>query len=98
MRLRAGAFVAAVRGELPIVPIVITGTRHILPANRYLPRFGRVQIEILPAIFPDHESYASHRELAKLVRRKLLERMDEPDLAPLAEIPDSTGPTIKGEI
>lgn len=97
MRLRAGAFVAAVRGEMPIVPIVISGTRHILPANRYLPRYGRIQIRILPAIYPQHESYASHRQLASLVRSKLLEHLDEPDLAPLAEIPESTRPTIDGK-
>ena len=94
LRLRAGAFVAAVRGEMPIVPIVISGTRHILPANRYLPRFGRVQINILPAIYPQHESYASHRQLARLVRGRLLEHLDEPDLAPLGEMPESTRPTI----
>jgi 1-acyl-sn-glycerol-3-phosphate acyltransferase len=80
LRLRAGAFVAAVRGSMPIVPVVISGTRHILPADRYLPRFGRVHVQILPAIHPDHESYASHRELARLVRQKLLEELDEPDL------------------
>ena len=79
-RLRAGAFVAAVRGNLPVVPIVISGTRHILPADRNLPRYGPIQIEILPAIQPDHPSYANHRELAGLVRQELLEVLDEPDL------------------
>ena len=82
LRLRAGAFVAAVRGEVPIVPIVISGTRHILPADRYLPRFGRIQIRVLDAIHPDHESYSDHRALARLVRQKLLAELDEPDLAP----------------
>ena len=82
LRLRAGAFVAAVRGGMPIVPVVISGTRHILPAERYLPRFGRIRVQILPAIHPDHESFSSHRELAKEVRRRLLAEMDEPDLAP----------------
>lgn len=80
LRLRAGAFVAAVRGGMPIVPVVISGTRHILPADRYLPRFGRIRVQILPAIHPDHESYANHRDLARLVRQKLLEELDEPDL------------------
>ena len=56
LRLRAGAFVAAVRGEMPIVPIVVTGTRHILPADWYWPRFGRINVQILDAIQPDHES------------------------------------------
>lgn len=81
LRLRAGAFVAAVRGEVPIVPIVISGTRHILPADSYLPRFGRIQISVLDAIQPDHESYADHRALARDVRQRLLAELDEPDLA-----------------
>jgi len=81
LRLRAGAFVAAVRGNMPIVPIVISGTRHILPAERFLPRYGPIRIDILPPIHPEDPSYASHRELAALVRQKLLEVLEEPDLS-----------------
>ena len=80
MRLRAGAFVAAVRGEMPIVPVVITGTRHILPANRYLPRYGRIQVNILAPIYPNDECYATPRDLSKRVRERLLAVLDEPDL------------------
>jgi 1-acyl-sn-glycerol-3-phosphate acyltransferase len=82
LRLRAGAFVAAVRGNMPIVPVVISGTRHILPADRNLPRYGPIRIDILPPIQPDHPSYASHRALAGEVRKRLLEVLDEPDLVP----------------
>lgn len=80
MRFRAGAFVAAVHGQLPVVPAVISGTRYILPANRKLPRFGRIRIDILPPIEPSHESFAEHRELAKTVRKRILAVLDEPDL------------------
>lgn len=80
MRLRAGAFVAAVRGSMPIVPVVVSGTRHILPADRDLPRYGPIKIDILAPIQPDHPSFASHRELAGEVRKRLLEVLDEPDL------------------
>lgn len=80
LRLRAGAFVAAVRGSMPIVPVIISGTRHILPADRNLPRYGPIRIDILPPIQPDHPSFASHRALASEVRRRLLEVLSEPDL------------------
>jgi 1-acyl-sn-glycerol-3-phosphate acyltransferase len=80
MRFRAGAFVAAVRGEMPIVPIVISGTRYVMPASRYLPRYGRIRVDILPPINPDHASYSSHRELAKTVRQRIISVLDEPDL------------------
>ncbi len=80
MRFRSGAFVAAVRGAMPIVPIVISGTRYMLPASRYLPRYGRIRVDILPPINPDHASYSSHRELAKTVRQRIISVLDEPDL------------------
>jgi 1-acyl-sn-glycerol-3-phosphate acyltransferase len=80
MRLRAGAFVAAVRGEMPIVPVVISGTRYVLPAKRYLPRYGRIRVDILAPITPDHPSYSHHRELAKTVRQRIIAVLDEPDL------------------
>lgn len=80
LRLRAGAFVAAVRGGMPIVPIVITGTRHILPADRYLPRYGPINVQILEPIQPDDAGFADHRALAQVVRQRLLEELDEPDL------------------
>ena len=92
LRLRAGAFVAAVRGKMPIVPIVVSGTRHILPAYWYWPRYGRINVQILDAIQPDHESFQNHRDLAKEVRKRLLEHLDEPDLAPTAEMPESSRP------
>lgn len=80
LRFHAGAFVAAVRGNMPIVPIVIRGTRHLLPDGRDLPRFSRLRIDILAPINPDHASFANHRELAKLARQRILAVLDEPDL------------------
>ncbi len=80
MRLRAGAFVAAVRGRMPIIPVVITGSRYVLPAKRYLPRYGRIRVDILAPITPDHASYSHHRELAKAVRQRIIAVLDEPDL------------------
>jgi 1-acyl-sn-glycerol-3-phosphate acyltransferase len=80
MRFRAGAFVAAVRGRVPIVPIVISGSRYVLPAKRFLPRYGRIRVDILAPVTPDHPSYSHHRELAKTVRERIIAVLDEPDL------------------
>jgi 1-acyl-sn-glycerol-3-phosphate acyltransferase len=80
LRFRAGAFVAAVKGEMAVVPIAISGTRHILPADRDLPRFGPIRIEVLPPINTDNPDYANHRQLARLSRQKILDVLDEPDL------------------
>ena len=51
---RPGAFVAAVRGNMPIVPVAISGTRAMLSADQWLPRqprrrwFGLQQVLPLP--------------------------------------------------
>ena len=81
LRFRAGAFVAAVKGAMPVVPIAISGTRHILPADRDLPRYGRIRIDVLPPINPDVPEFSDHRQLAELSRQRILAVIDEPDLA-----------------
>jgi len=86
---RAGAFVAAIRGKLPVVPIAIQGTRYLLPSERDLPRFGPVQIDILAPIQPQDPAFASHRDLAKLARQRILDVLDEPDL--VEDEPKSSG-------
>jgi 1-acyl-sn-glycerol-3-phosphate acyltransferase len=45
-----GAFAAAERAHLPVVPIAIRGTRHCLPANSFWPRPGRIEVQVLPAL------------------------------------------------
>jgi len=89
LRFHAGAFVAAVRGNMPVVPIAISGTRWLLPSERDLPRFNRLRIDILPPINPDHPAFANHRDLAKLARQRILGVLDEPDL--VADEPASPG-------
>ncbi|MEM7431192.1 MAG: lysophospholipid acyltransferase family protein [Pseudomonadota bacterium] len=79
---RPGAFAAAVAGKVPTVPIVLAGTRHMLPAGRAIPRFSRIRITILPPIDTAHTAYASRRDLAAEARRRILEVLDEPDLDP----------------
>jgi 1-acyl-sn-glycerol-3-phosphate acyltransferase len=79
-RFRPGAFVAAVRGELPIVPIAIRGTRHMLPAERRLPRPYPLRFDILPAIAPGDPHFPDSRSLAETARQRILDVLDEPDL------------------
>jgi 1-acyl-sn-glycerol-3-phosphate acyltransferase len=80
-KFRAGAFAAAIKGRLPVVPVVIRGSRHILPARRVLPRRSRLAIDALPAILPDSAEFASSKVLAGAARQRVLSLLDEPDLA-----------------
>ena len=79
-RFRNGAFAAAIKNELPVVPVVIRGSRQILPAQRFLPRPGRLEIDVLAAIGPDEAAYADAAKLAEASRQRILEVLDEPDL------------------
>lgn len=79
-RFRTGAFAAAIRGRLPVVPLAINGSREILPARRLLPRRGRLAIEVLPPILPGDSGFRSSKALAETARRRILAVLDEPDL------------------
>ncbi len=79
-RFRPGAFSAAINSELPIVPVVISGSRALFPAATVLPRYGHLAIHILAPIEPDDAAFDSSKELAELARRRILSVLDEPDL------------------
>jgi 1-acyl-sn-glycerol-3-phosphate acyltransferase len=49
-RFHSGAFAAAARAGVPVAPVVIRGTRHVLGAGSILPRWGRLEVEVLPPL------------------------------------------------
>ncbi len=79
-RFRAGAFVAAVRADMPVVPAAIQGTRHILPIGRFLPRPGPITVDILEPIMPDDDAVADARQVAETSRQRIIAQLGEPDL------------------
>lgn len=80
MAFRSGAFVAARKSEMPVVPIAIGGSRYVLPARAFLPRRGPLTIDILPAIAPGDAQYETAKGLAAAARQRILTVLDEPDL------------------
>lgn len=79
-RFRAGAFMAAIKGGMPVVPIAISGTRQMLGAGRALPRPAPIRIDVLVPILPDDPAYGNHHTLAETARQRILAALDEPDL------------------
>ena len=79
-KFRRGAFAAAISGGVPLVPVVINGSRHILQAETFLPRHGHLRIDILTPIDPDDLAFENHLSLAQLARQRILAVLDEPDL------------------
>ena len=83
-RFHIGAFAAAVRGGMPLVPVVIRGARRALPNRALIVRPGRVRVEILAPIEAPAGPHAAE-ELRQASRAAILSRLDEPDLtSPLA--------------
>jgi 1-acyl-sn-glycerol-3-phosphate acyltransferase len=79
----SGAFMIAARARLPIVPAAIRGTRTALPAQGFLPRPGRLEIELAPALEPPASTReADVRAARHAARQAILKRIHEPDLAP----------------
>jgi 1-acyl-sn-glycerol-3-phosphate acyltransferase len=82
-RFRSGAFVAAARAGLPVVPIVIRGAREILPDEALLPRPGRLEVRVTDPVGPRTErDNGAARALSRSSRRRMLDFIDEPDLEP----------------
>jgi 1-acyl-sn-glycerol-3-phosphate acyltransferase len=79
-RFRPGAFVAAIKGAMPVVPVAISGAREIMPSGRHMPRKSNLVIDILPAIAPGDDDYASSRKLAEASRQRIIAAIGEPDL------------------
>ena len=75
---KPGAFRAAWKSRLPLVPVVIRGARQKLPAETWLPGLGGLAIDICEPIDPG--SYESAKELMDAARRVLLGQLGEPDL------------------
>lgn len=77
-RFHNGAFAAALRGQVPVVPVAIRGSRHMLSAAQVLPRPGRLEVIVMPALFPT--ATADVASLLQDARCCILAELDEPDL------------------
>jgi 1-acyl-sn-glycerol-3-phosphate acyltransferase len=80
-KFRAGAFSAAIKGEMPVVPVAIFGTRKMMSAGQVIPHPSSIRIEILPPIPIDDPAFEDNRQLAEEARQRILAVIDEPDLA-----------------
>ena len=79
-RFRSGAFAAAIKASLPVIPTVISGSRQVFPGGHILPRHGHLRLDVLNPIEPGEPAYENSRDLAELSRQRILEVLDEPDL------------------
>jgi len=86
LRFHIGAFAAAARADMAVVPVAIRGTRACLPPGHMLPRPGSIEVEVLPALpgrRPGSDAEEPDRPvvLRDSARTALLAALGEPDLA-----------------
>jgi 1-acyl-sn-glycerol-3-phosphate acyltransferase len=81
LRFHRGAFAAAARARLPVVPAVIRGTRACLAPGTLLPRAGRIEVRFLAALRPEGASREAAARLRDRARARILAELGEPDLA-----------------
>jgi 1-acyl-sn-glycerol-3-phosphate acyltransferase len=85
-RFHIGAFAAAARAQLPVVPIAIRGTRASLPPDHILPRPGDIDVLVLnmiavPPATNAAEEFERAPRMRDAARAALLGALHIPDLA-----------------
>lgn len=88
---RLGAFHAAVEAGRPIVPVVLRGTRRVLPADTWLPRPGPIEVIVGEPIAPSETGWRETVRLRDLTRAAIAVGLD-PDEAGPASLPAGTAP------
>ena len=77
---RLGAFQAAVRAGLPVVPVTIRGARSVLRGDTWFPRRGAIAVVVSDPIPPTGADWSAAVRLRDACRAGILEHLGEPDL------------------
>lgn len=81
---RLGAFIAAARAGVPVVPVALCGTRSILRGDNRFPRRGAIAVTFGAPIIPanaDLEPFVAAVQLRDAAREAILARCGEPSLS-----------------
>ncbi len=78
-----GAFMVAAQAKLPVVPATLRGTRSMLRANQWFPRWSPIRVSFADPILPTGTDFAAVVQLRDAVRAVILAACGEPDLGEL---------------
>jgi 1-acyl-sn-glycerol-3-phosphate acyltransferase len=76
-----GSFLVAVEAGIPVVPIVISGTRSALRGGQWFPRPSNLSVHIAKAMRAGGSDFSAAVRLRDAVRARMLALCGEPDLA-----------------
>ena len=74
-----GAFMTAAVAHQPILPVALKGTRQKMPADRWNPRPGPIEVVVGDLIWPDGDDWASATQLREQTRKAIVTMSGEPD-------------------
>lgn len=77
---KLGAFKVAVEGDIPIIPIGINSTRHILRANEYLFKPHALTVTACDPIYPEGIEWQQVTQLRDKTRAEIAKYCGEPTL------------------
>jgi 1-acyl-sn-glycerol-3-phosphate acyltransferase len=77
---RMGAFLAAAKAGVPVVPVAIRGSRSLLREDTWFPRRTAVTVQVCPPIVPQGEQWDAAVALRDAARAEILKYCGEPDL------------------
>jgi 1-acyl-sn-glycerol-3-phosphate acyltransferase len=81
MGFHLGSFLVAVDAGIPVMPIVISGTRSALRGGQWFPRRSNISVHIGKAVRADGSGFSAAARLRDAVRARMLALCREPDLA-----------------
>ena len=73
-RLKAGSFVIALQSGLPVVPISVVGSRHVMFRGDLMVRPGRVRVIVHPPVETGSVPKEAVREFTTTIREKVASR------------------------
>jgi 1-acyl-sn-glycerol-3-phosphate acyltransferase len=77
MAFKKGGFVLTLNAGVPIIPIVIHGTRPIMPKSKLQIRSGRVTLEILPPVDTSQYSRKNKELLMDNIRDMMCQNFEK---------------------
>ncbi len=78
---RLGAFIVAAQSGIPVVPVILDGTRSILRAGQWFPHHGKIAVHVSQLVSADGNDFAAAVRLRNEVRAVMLKHSREPDLS-----------------
>jgi 1-acyl-sn-glycerol-3-phosphate acyltransferase len=77
-RGRPGVGWLALKSGLPVIPVALSGTRHVLPPGSVLPRPGRIEIKIgAPLVFDSAVTSQPPAKARRLITDQVMEAIRE---------------------